>query len=216
MNTVQPLSHEDVQYASMALDYYHTCLKSNDQAIDYLVNQRGISEEAIDAFGLGFADRTLCTQLGQDKSNQEAIRGALQRFGLIATRGASNGREVLRGSIAFPVIDEFGCLNNAFGRKIGHKLRRTSEAYVVNENGSCLFNGGIVFTYKQRIGIKKPKPCMLFRHTCATAMINNCAGLMHVQELLGHEDISTTQAYVHLAINDLKDDFQRTHPSAKR
>ncbi len=190
MSTVQPLSQEDVQYASMALDYYHTCLKSNAQAIDYLVNQRGISEEAIDAFGLGFADRTLCTQLGQDKSNQEAIRGALQRFGLIATRGASNGREVLRGCIVFPVIDEFGCLNNAFGRKICQKLRKTSETYVVvNEDDSCLFNGGILSTCKHVILCSSP----------IEALTLWSRGHENVVSLLGMQNLSDEQVMQLLA-----------------
>ncbi len=104
-------------------------------------------------------------------------------------------------------------------------VRRQLQTF---ESGDILFlnNNGKPFTYRQpgtlinsyklRVGIKKPKACMLFRHTCATTMINNGAGLMHVQQLLGHEDISTTQAYVHLAINNLKHDFERTHPSAKR
>lgn len=107
-------------------------------------------------------------------------------------------------------------------------LQKVRKKLLSFQSGQSLFlnNNGSPFTYRQlatlinsykhRVGVTKPMSCMLFRHTCATTMVNNGAGLMHVQQLLGHEDISTTQMYVHLAINNLKQDFERTHPSAKR
>ncbi|MEI8352036.1 MAG: tyrosine-type recombinase/integrase, partial [bacterium] len=43
-----------------------------------------------------------------------------------------------------------------------------------------------------------------FRHSCATHMIRNRANIRHVQEMLGHVNLNTTQQYLHLTITDLK------------
>ena len=50
------------------------------------------------------------------------------------------------------------------------------------------------------------------RHSCATHMVQNGAPLRHVQELLGHNSIETTQIYTQLTITDLKDAHGRFHP----
>ncbi|OUS23368.1 hypothetical protein A9Q98_14875 [Thalassotalea sp. 42_200_T64] len=106
-------------------------------------------------------------------------------------------------------------------------LKTVRTSYLSFESGNTLFlnDRGEIFTYRQlgtlvtyyklRAGVNKPKACMLFRHTCATMLINGGAGLFHVKEILGHEDISTTQAYVHLAIDDLKQVYNKSHPAAK-
>jgi integrase/recombinase XerC len=41
------------------------------------------------------------------------------------------------------------------------------------------------------------------------------AGIREIQELLGHENISTTEIYSHLDIKKIKDDYRRFHPRAK-
>jgi len=50
---------------------------------------------------------------------------------------------------------------------------------------------------------------------CATHMIRNRANIRHVQEMLGHAKLDTTQKYLQLTITDLKEAHARCHPREK-
>lgn len=70
----------------------------------------------------------------------------------------------------------------------------------------------MVIARAKAAGLKKHITCHIWRHTCATHLLKNQANLRHVQEMLGHACLSTTERYLHLNIDDLKEAHRRFHP----
>jgi len=74
---------------------------------------------------------------------------------------------------------------------------------------------GMVTKCVERSGIDKKGSCHLLRHATATEMLRHGADIREVQEMLGHSDISSTQIYAHVTINDLNRVYYQTHPAAQ-
>ncbi len=61
--------------------------------------------------------------------------------------------------------------------------------------------------------IGKTGSCHLFRHTCATLMLEGGADIRFIQQLLGHAKLETTQIYTQVSIRQLKQVHTATHPA---
>jgi len=98
-------------------------------------------------------------------------------------------------------------------------LAKKQNNYVfLNSRGDKLSSRGVQFIIDQQVikaGLKIKVHPHMFRHSFATHLLDNGADLRVVQELLGHEFLSTTQIYTHVSADRLKETYDRAHPRAK-
>ena len=74
----------------------------------------------------------------------------------------------------------------------------------------------LVGSYVAAANIGKEGSCHLFRHTMATVMLENGAGIRYIQAMLGHAKLTTTQIYTRVSIRKLKEVHNATHPARKK
>jgi integrase/recombinase XerD len=95
--------------------------------------------------------------------------------------------------------------------------RKDEPALFVNHRGERLTRQwvwNILKTYSKRAGVDERITPHTLRHSFATHLLQNGASLRHVQELLGHSSISTTQVYTHLTDSHLRQEYEKSHPRA--
>lgn len=93
--------------------------------------------------------------------------------------------------------------------------RGSEDILFLNRNGRKLTRVMIFTIIKQlaeKAGIKKTISPHTFRHSFATHLINGGADLRAVQEMLGHESITTTEIYTHLDRDYLRQSIMQFHP----
>jgi integrase/recombinase XerD len=73
----------------------------------------------------------------------------------------------------------------------------------------------LVRRYVDAAQLGKRGSCHLFRHTMATLMLEGGADIRFIQQMLGHEELTSTQLYTQVSIRKLKEIHAATHPSAK-
>lgn len=113
-----------------------------------------------------------------------------------------------------PAIDSCKKYLKARDDKLNEKNLQ-SEHLFINSRGEQLSVRSvnrIVQKYGLKAGIKVT-PHML-RHSFATHLLDNGADIRAIQEMLGHEALSTTQGYTHVTTGRLKEAYKKAHPRA--
>ena len=98
-----------------------------------------------------------------------------------------------------------------------HFKKLPGDLLFVNYEGKPLSRQGAFKLIKKLafdVGITKEISPHTFRHSFATHLLESGMDLRMVQELLGHEDISTTQIYTHIEQSKIKNVYENTHPRA--
>ena len=143
-------------------------------------------------YDLDLPGRTLRVLQGKGKKDRVVPIGKVAA-GYLAEY-IKNVRPVLLGKNALPLV---------FLSSTGKNLR-TGDL------------GRVVKMYRDKAHLPDSITTHSLRHTCATEMLKGGASIRHVQELLGHADIKTTQIYTHVVPTDLKKAHARTAPSERR
>ena len=101
--------------------------------------------------------------------------------------------------------------------RMGRKVKPTEEDYVfVSLTRGCRLSRISLFVYikgyAQKAGISKNISPHTFRHSFATHLLEGGANLRAIQMMLGHEDISTTEIYMHIDKTHLRQEILEHHP----
>ena len=122
----------------------------------------------------------------------------------------SKERYVLYGSRCKELLNKYMSIRNTF-------LKVPNDYLILSKTGKKLNTRevrNIINRIKVKAGVSINISPHTFRHTFATHMLNEGADIRAVQELLGHENLSTTTIYTHLTNEKLRKTYLSTHPRA--
>ena len=120
-------------------------------------------------------------------------------------------RIVIYGKVCENKINDF--------LKLREELNISSDYLIINKNYEKLTPRGVEFILDKIVkksGVNISVSPHTLRHTFATHMLNEGADLKTVQELLGHENLKTTQIYTHVSNDRLRNVYLKSHPRATK
>jgi integrase/recombinase XerC len=144
-----------------------------------------------------------------------------QKEGILRVRGKGNKERIVPyGAKAQEALEKYWplraqLLQQAFGR--GDRQEPRTEAVFLNYSGRRLTQrsvGRIVKKYVRIANVNWDLHPHSLRHAFATHLLADGADLRAIQELLGHQSLTTTQKYTHASIRQLMDIYDKTHPHA--
>jgi integrase/recombinase XerD len=98
-------------------------------------------------------------------------------------------------------------------------LGRSKAPYLfVSYKGGILYDGIVnkrLRRWTRKAGVKKHVTCHTFRHSVATHLLKGRADIRHIQALLGHASLRTTERYTRVEISDLRKVIARAHPRGR-
>jgi integrase/recombinase XerD len=103
------------------------------------------------------------------------------------------------------------------GRPKMRGARGSSLLFLAGRGGRLYSDAlnGLIASWAQKAGIEKRVTCHTFRHSAATHLLKGGADIRHIQKLLGHASLSSTERYTRVEISDLKDVIRRAHPRGR-
>lgn len=144
-------------------------------------------------------------------------KGAKERIALIGQPAVAALRAYL--AEGRPLLLAQAIRSGGRSDQTGRWLSRHPAALFLNRFGQRLSISMFTRTlsgYAEAAGIGHRVTPHMLRHSFATHLLDGGADLRSVQELLGHEQASTTQIYTHVSQAQLKETVQRAHPHARR
>jgi integrase/recombinase XerC len=142
-----------------------------------------------------------------------------QKDQMLRVCGKGNKERIVPyGSKAAEALNRYWPLRDGLLRTCEEQARRASaEAVFLNYRGRRLTQrsvGRIVKKYVRMVNVNWDLHPHSLRHAFATHLLADGADLRAIQELLGHQSLSTTQKYTHATIRQLMDIYDKSHPHA--
>ena len=144
-----------------------------------------------------------------------------QKEGMLRVRGKGNRERIVPyGAKAQEALEKYWPLREQLLQQTYGKSDRQgphSEAVFLNYSGRRLTQrsvGRIVKKYVRIANVNWDLHPHSLRHAFATHLLADGADLRAIQELLGHQSLTTTQKYTHASIRELMDVYDKTHPHA--
>ena len=94
-----------------------------------------------------------------------------------------------------------------------------SDRFFVRSSGEPMYDKliyRIVHNELKGVSTLPKKSPHVLRHSFASAMLNDGAGINSVKELLGHSSLASTEVYTHITFEELKQSYKRAHPRAEK